>query len=125
MTENLPRGPHNPGYPHIVVRFMAAVYKILPIDVHVGEPAVHIETKSAFVQHPQPYADAAGETMSDECKTLLLSGVLEAVQRTRFRMCVIWNPGYSTFVERDGSFNDSGEPPDGRSYIRDFVPADK
>jgi hypothetical protein len=98
-------------FPHIVIRFMAAVYQRESIDVRIGEPAVHIGHRASFVQHPAPYA--ADDSIGAECRALLLNGVLESVRRTRHRMCVVWKRGACTFVEPDGTFNDSEEAPSG------------
>ena len=46
-------------------------------------------------------------------RQVLLDAVAEAVQRTRFRMCVVWAPGESSYVERDGSIDESTTPPSG------------
>ncbi|MEZ4462257.1 MAG: hypothetical protein R3E66_21550, partial [bacterium] len=65
-------------YPHLVIRWMATVYGVKPIDVRVGEADVSIEPQGGYVQHPRPFED--GETLGAECRALLLAGVLDAVR---------------------------------------------
>ena len=99
---------------------MSAVYKRVEVEVRQGDPHAAIDYRGdSFVQHPQPFAE--GGVLSDGCQVLLLQGVLEAVQRSRFRMCVVWSARSSTYVEIDGSIKDfEGEPPSG-IYIRNIT----
>jgi hypothetical protein len=93
------------GYPYLVIRLTATVYQRVAVDVRTGEAEVFIDKqKTCFVQHPEPFGDE--ETLSEECRALLLNGVLAAVQGTRTRMCVVWCKRSCTFVEIDGSFKD-------------------
>jgi hypothetical protein len=111
-------------YPYVVIRFMSAVYKRVEVEVRQGDPLAAIDYREdSFVQHPQPFAE--GGVISDGCQVLLLQGVLEAVQRSRFRMCVVWTARSSTYVEIDGSIKDfEGEPPSG-IFIRNIMVKEK
>ncbi len=113
----------NGSYPHIVVRIMSAVYQREAVEVRIGEPEVHIGHRNSFVQHPHPFAE--GDTISADCRVLLLTGVLEAVRGTKFRMCVVWKPGASTYVEPDGAFNDSEVMPSGGIGLPSTIVFDK
>ena len=111
--EPIPRPAEAPPeiYPYLVVRIYSAVYQRERIEIIQGEAAVEIRAKGTFVRHPQPF-NSQGE-LSDGCRRLLLDGVLEAVQRTHFRMCVVWNSSSCSFVERDGIITESSDPPSG------------
>jgi len=98
-------------YPYLVVRLMSAVFQREDITLHPGSPSVHIGHRDTFVHHPQPF-DADGAVSAD-CRALLIAGTLEAVQRTRFRMCLVWAADSCTFVEFDGSVKHSDDPPSG------------
>ena len=98
-------------YPYLVVRIMSAFYQRERIDVRQGEPAVQIGTGKSFVQHPEPWLDA--NAISEGCRNLLLKGVIAAVDRTKFRMCIVWDKESCSFVERDGVINESTESPSG------------
>lgn len=98
-------------YPYLVVRMMAAVYQREQIEIRIGEPLVQVGYRSSFVSHPTPF-DTANH-VSAACRQLLIDGVLEAVQRTRFRMCIVWAAEECTFVERDGSVLERDAPPSG------------
>ena len=101
----------NGSYPNIVIRFLSAVYQRENLEVRVGDPQLHIGHCASFVQHPSPYTEDG--SISPACRAFLLDGVLSAVRRLRFRMCVVWKKGACTYVERDGQFNDSAEIPSG------------
>ena len=100
-----------PQYPYLVVRIHSAVYQREEIQLLTGEPAAHIWCKSSFARHPELSQDSREFPL--QARTLLLNTVLEAVRQRRFRMCVVWAKGESTFVEADGSFNASNDPPSG------------
>jgi len=99
------------SYPYLVIRFMAAVYQRENLQVRIGVPEFHIGYRSSFVQYPAPYAEDG--SISPACRAFLLDGVLDAVRRLKFRMCVVWKKGTCTFVERDGQIKDSDDPPSG------------
>lgn len=98
-------------YPYLVVRMMAAVYQREQIEIRIGEPLVHVGYRSSFVSHPAPF-DATNQ-FSAACRQLLIVGVLDAVRRTRFRICIVWASEECTFVERDGSVLEHDAPPSG------------
>lgn len=123
---NLPAEPIDSpagGYPYIVIRLMCAVYQRENLQVRVGAPDFHIGHRSSFVQHPSPYAEDG--SIGPACRTFLLDGVLEAVRRLRFRMCVVWKEGVCTYVERDGQFKDSKEVPSGGFPLPKTIEFDK
>lgn len=99
------------SYPYIVIRFIAAVYQRENLQVRVGAPEVHIGHRTSFIQYHEPYAEDGA--ISPSCRAFLLDGVLDAVRRLKFRMCVVWKKGSCTFVEPDGQFRDSDDPPSG------------
>lgn len=98
-------------YPYLVVRIMPAVYQRERIDVRIGEPSVAISPNRTYVQHPEPITDDG--SMSVGCRTLLLNAIKEAVNRTKFRMSVIWGEGDVSYVEHDGSIKASTVIPSG------------
>jgi hypothetical protein len=106
-----PASPIKRRYPYLVIRLMGGVYQREEITLQQGAPRVHIGHRDTYVHHPEPFAAEGAVTAG--CKDLLISGVLEAVRRTRFRMCLVWSPNQCTFVERDGSVNESDDPPSG------------
>ena len=103
--------PRQSRFPYIVVRLMAAIYQREEIDIQVGEPGVAIGYRSSYVRHPAPYTES-GE-ISPGCRELLVHAVLAAVQKGRFRMCLVWARNSCTFCERDGVTLDSNDPPSG------------
>jgi len=90
---------------------MATVYQRERLDIRVGEPSVHVGYRSSFVSDPAPFE--ADSRVSPACRQLLKEGVLDAVRRTRYRMCIVWSADECTFVEPDGSFVESDDPPSG------------
>lgn len=110
---SIPSEPIDEGnkYPYLIVRLMSAVYQRENIDVRKGEPLVAISPHKTYVQHPEPIADDGN--MSIGCRTLLLNAVKDAVNRTKFRMSVIWGKADASYVELDGSINASTEIPSG------------
>ena len=105
-------GPVEQGrYPYLVIRLMAGVYQREPLDIQPGKPSIHVGHRSSSVRHPEPFN--ADGSVSKACRALLVMGVLNAVRRTGFRMCVVWDPENCTFVERDGKCEESATPPSG------------
>lgn len=104
-----PRSPRH--YPYLVVRFMNAVYQREEIAIHKGPANMRVGFRDSFVHHPEPF-DSDG-SISPDCKRLMVAGTLEAIRRTGFRMCLVWTAHSCTFVEKDGSANDSDGPPSG------------
>lgn len=102
--------PGQQSYPYIVVHLMPTVYQREEIAIAHGAPSVHIGHRDTFVHHPAPFSD---DGISQGCRELLIQGVHEAVLRTHFRMCLVWAPDWCTFIERDGSVNESNDPPSG------------
>jgi len=103
--------PRQSRFPYIVVRLMSAIYQREDLTIEEGEPCVFIGHRCSYVRHPAPFTDT-GE-ISPGCRELLVQGVLGAVQRGRFRMCLVWARNSCTFCERDGVTRDSNEPPSG------------
>jgi len=98
-------------YPYLVIRLMATVYQRHQITVYRGEALAKISHDKNFVRHPEPITDDGAIT--HDCRTLILDAVFEAVTRTKFRMAVVWGEKEVSFVEPDGSINESTEPPSG------------
>ena len=110
---SLPSEPVNEDgkYPYLIIRLMPAVYQRHQINVFRGEPLVEIGHSKNLVQHPEPITDDG--VITPGCRTLILDAVLEAVTRTKFRMAVVWGEKEASYVEPDGSINESTEPPSG------------
>lgn len=70
----------------------------------------HVKSKN-FVQHPEPITGDG--VITPNCRTFILNAVFEAVTRTKFRMAVVWGEEEVSYVEPDGSINESSEPPSG------------
>jgi len=123
---NIPAEPlDNPKgkYPYLVIRFMSGVYQRESIEVRVGESAFHLGVNTTYVQHPVPYASDG--SISEGCRKLLLEEVLAAVIRTRYRMCVVWQLGVCSYVESDGTINESNDPPSGGVALPAKIEFDK
>lgn len=99
------------SYPFLVVRLMSAVYQREHVTICQGPPIAHVGYHDTFVHHPFPYA--ADGSISRDCMRLMAEATLEAVQRTKFRMCLVWSKTHCTYVERDGTIRESHEPPSG------------
>jgi len=98
-------------YPYLVVRIMNAVYQRERIDIRQGEPAVLIGAGKCYVQHPEPRT--VGNEISEGCRALLLAAVSTSVDKTKFRMSVVWGKSSTSYVERDGVINESSVIPSG------------
>lgn len=98
------------AYPHLIVRIYSAVYQREFIEIRKGPPEAYIGRKKSYVQHPAPYFNGS---ISEECKDLLLQTTAEAVERLKFRMCIVWAVDSCTFVEPGHQFDHSSEPPSG------------
>jgi len=98
-------------YPYLVIRLMPAVYQRHQITVYRGEALAKISHDKNFVQHPEPITDEG--VITPGCRKLILDAVFEAVTRTKFRMAVVWGEEEASYVEPDGSINESTEPPSG------------
>ena len=99
------------AYPYLIVRIYSAVYQREEIDIRIGPSDVQIGFRSSYVQHPQPLDEDHQPTSA--CRELLVSGVLEAVQRLNFRMCLVWGPNDCTYCEKGGSAKSSHTVPSG------------
>lgn len=110
-------------YPYLVVRIMAAVYQHERIAVREGEPSVAISPQKTYVQYPEPITDDG--RLSDDCRTLLLNAVKEAVMRTKFRMSVVWGEGDASYVEPDGSIQQSSSTPSGGVQLPNKIAFDQ
>lgn len=98
-------------YPYLVVRLMATVYQRYQITINRGEPLVKISHDKNFVRHPEPITDDGAIT--PDCRTFILNAVLEVVKRGPFRMAVVWGEKEVSYVERDGSIEESTVRPSG------------
>lgn len=98
-------------FPYLVVCFMPAVFQREEIAIHKGPAKMRVGFRDSFVHHPEPFKPDG--SMSADCKRLMIVGTLEAIQRTGFRMCLVWTANSCTYVEKDGSANDSDAPPSG------------
>ncbi len=98
-------------YPYLIIRLMPAVYQRHQITVYRGEPLVTIGHGRNFVQHPEPITDEG--VITPGCRTLILNAVLEVVKRGPFRMAVVWGEKEASYVERDGSIEESTVRPSG------------
>lgn len=91
-------------YPHLVMRVSNVVQRTC-IDVRIGPPGVDIchPTHDTYVQHPEPFN--ADGTLGMACRTLLITGVQDAVTRSKFQIqiCLVWSPTSCSYVEADGS----------------------
>ena len=99
------------GCRYLVVRLMPAVYQRESITIQIGPPRVHVGFRDTFAHHPAPFTHIG--QIGRGLKELLIAATAEAVERTGFRMCLVWSTVSCTFVERDGVVNESDDPPDG------------
>lgn len=102
-------------YPHFIMR-VSNVAQRSPIEVRYGTPSVDICSDTPrygreYVQHPEPF-DADG-SLSMACRTLLIAAVQGAARRSEFQMqrCLVWSPTSCSYIEADGSINNSSELP--------------
>jgi hypothetical protein len=98
-------------YPYLVVRIMSCLYQRERIEIRQGPQDLRIGAGKCFVQHPEPRI--ANNEISEGCRNLLLSGVSAAVNKTKFRMCIVWGEGFSSFVEKNGVIKETSESPSG------------
>lgn len=110
-------------YPYLVIRLMSAVYQREPIEIRQGTSRVHIGHRTTYVQHRSPRTPEG--QVSEECRLLLLQGVREAVRRLKHRMCVVWQHNSCSFVESDGTINESGDPPSGGATLPNSIAFDQ
>jgi hypothetical protein len=111
--ESLPKvkKPVYSRFPYLVVRIMNSVYQYETIAIGEGEPKVDVGCRRTCVIHPKPFE--ADGTISDECRALLIQGVSESVQKTGFRMCIVWGEEACSYVEKGGEVIESTEKPRG------------
>ena len=101
-------------YPHIVIRYMAAVYSKFPVRFVESEQAnpKAEEVDDAFVVVcPQPYT--VGETLTPEARQALIDIVQRASQKSGHRACVVFAKDDCVYVEPEGTAKPSAEPPSG------------
>ncbi len=110
-TSLTPFPPAEPGYPRVVIRLAACVYQTEQIELKAGPPLVRISHRTSLLQFPRLFASPG--ILTPECRSFLVEAVKEAVRRRRFRMCIVWSRGICSFVEADGSVDESTEPPSG------------
>lgn len=99
------------GYPKLILRLCASVYQTEAISLEQGEPYVRIGYRSSLLRHPNLCAGV--RCLPPVCRQMLVAAVVVAVQRTRFRMCLVWDRANCSFVELDGAVEESSEPPSG------------
>ena len=104
------------GFPYLVVRIMAAVYQREAIAVHSGPAEGQVKHRGSFLSHPGVSED--GRTINNAARTYFETVVLEVVQRTGYRMCIVWAKDDCSFVERDGSIDRNLEAPSGGIWLR-------
>ena len=102
---------------------MPSVYQRERIADHRGEPLVTMGFCTNFVQHQEPITD--DEAITPGCRTLILNAVREAVARTKFRMSVIWGEEEASYVELDGSINQSTKLPLGGVQLPNKIAFDQ
>lgn len=99
------------SYPYLVIRLCPAVYQREEITISEGVPSARVAWRNTQLSHPAPY-NSYGQ-ITESAKAALIEGVLAAVRRTNFRMCIVWSKEACTFVERYGRIEHKDEPPSG------------
>jgi len=98
-------------FPYLVVRIMGAVFQYETIAVGEGKPEVSVGCRRTRVLHPRPFEEDG--TISGACRELLIRGVKETVEKTGFRMCIVWGEHSCSYVEKGGEIIESTEKPSG------------
>lgn len=98
-------------FPYLVIRIMTSVFQYETIAIGEGEPEVRIGCRRTLLRHPEPYAADGG--IGSEARALLIQGVKESVQKTGFRMCIVWGEQSCSYVEKGGEVIESTERPSG------------
>ena len=100
-------------YPYLVVRLKHGWYQRHQISIYYGEPSVTISHDKNFVQYPELIPD--GGVIPHGCRTLILNAVFNVIVKTkfRFRMAVVWGEKEVSYVEQDGSIDESTVRPSG------------
>lgn len=99
------------GYPYLVVRLMAAVYQREALAVKQGNPYAMVKHWGSYLSHPGVSAD--GKTIDTAAREYFEAAVLQMVQRTGFRMSIVWAKDECSFMEKDGSIERKLAPPSG------------
>ncbi len=104
-----PSGRKTEEYPLIVVRTHSCNYQREPLALEKGPAHIKIGYRTSLLAHPE--VDPETRTLSADARIFLENGVLAAVRRTDFRMCIVWGVGDCSYVERDGNINPSASTP--------------
>ena len=101
-------------YPYVVIRWMAAVYgsRDVIIDTDIRDQA-----KGSFLLPPD--AVLQNGQIADSGRKLLLDQIMRDVVDSGFRMCAVFGPSDCVFIEPDGTFKVSKDPPSGGIAIND------
>ncbi|MCC7151071.1 MAG: hypothetical protein IT501_03655 [Rubrivivax sp.] len=98
-------------FPHLVVNIMNSVFQYETIAIGEGEPKVEVGCRRTCVRHLKPFE--ADGTISSACRALLIDGVKECVQKSGFRMCIVWGEDACSYVEKSGEVIECVERPRG------------
>jgi len=100
-------------YPHVVVRYLAAVYAQFGVKfVESVEASKLDKVEDAFVVVcPQPYT--MDEQLTPEARQALIDVVQAASQQSGHRLCAVFGKGDCVYVEPGGTARQSAEPPSG------------
>ena len=93
-------------HPHVIVRFMAAVYAHRSVWFGVGLPD---RGHDLVVPIPPP----RGSDLTEEERRAVIDAARVATVATGFRRCVVFGPRDVVYVERDGAVRSSDQPPSG------------
>ncbi|MFK7823605.1 MAG: hypothetical protein AB8G05_05585 [Oligoflexales bacterium] len=95
------------NYPHIVVRLMPAIY--MPYKIWFGSASCY-KGQNAFYIDVDLEKDLQGN-LTKRCIDALVPKILLLSQKNNQRMCLVLEKDHCIYLEPDGSFDYSGEPP--------------
>jgi len=103
-------------YPYVVVRYMATVYGQRKVIFTNDDSTLENPPKHTFVVEYEgsPYQNC---TLRGDAIDALVKVVVEQVEDTKFRMCVVASENLSLYVERGGVVHPSGERPSGGAVV--------
>jgi len=109
-ASNIPPGyVAEPGYPHVVIRYMAAAYgRVELVFRSKTAPANGCSAIAVDAAAPPP-----GEPMSAETRAAVLEATHALVKLSRMRCCAVFSPCDVVFCEPGGVTVTGTEPPSG------------
>lgn len=112
---NEPRNPR-PCHIDLVIRFMPAVYRKLPLRIGHGGPDAQVGIEDAEIHFPYPY-DAEGE-ISQDCRQWIIECVGDVAMKLGFAMCVVFKKKTDiVYFKANGDSFEGSKAPSGGLWL--------